>query len=95
MSEYNDGAWRDYRYVSYAYTGESTWIGEDGTTAYGEEPPAAEEEIAVVPVGGETSTDPDDYADGVVPDQDTYTDDGYEDYGEDPDADYYDDDELD
>lgn len=95
LSEYNDGAWRDYRYVSYAYTGESTWIGEDGTTAYGEEPPAAEEEIAVVPVGGETSTDPDDYADGVVPDQDTYTDDGYEDYGEDPDADYYDDDELD
>ncbi len=95
LSEYNDGAWRDFRYVSYAYTGDGTWTGEDGTVGYGSEPPAAEEEIAVVPVGGETSTDPDDYADGMVPDQDTYTDDGYEDYGEDPDADYYDGDELD
>ena len=92
LSEFNDGAWRDFRYVSYAYIGDNTWVGEDGTTTYGDEPPAEEDEVNVVPVGGDVvSTDPDDYEDG-----ESYADDGYEDYGEDSEADYYDDDtELD
>ena len=88
LSEFNDGIWRDFRYVPFNYTGNNTWIGEDGTTTYGDEPPAAEEEINVVPVGGDVvSEDPDDYADGVYPGEEGYTDDGYEDYGGDTDAD--------
>ena len=74
--------------MPFNYTGNNTWIGEDGTTTYGDEPPAAEEEINVVPVGGDVvSEDPDDNADGVYPGEEGYVDDGYEDYGGDSDAD--------
>ena len=96
LSEYNDGVWRDFRYVAYAYIGDNTWMGEDGLSTFGDEPPAEEEEINVVPVGGDVvSEDPDDYYDGVYPGEENYEDDGYEDYGEDTEADYIDeDDEL-